>query len=441
MITLVGDKMSKQSQDFIKKNAYSFNKLEKKARVAGYRYVSEEFKDIDSEVNDITRKFYGSFMRNERKVVNTDTLKILGSALAKIESILNEYWQSVNVVFAGFKKQIVKNHQDVLIDIFGDQYMSMIEDILPGKSLSHGPKYKAMMELVSEDDRPLLERALNALSVEPEAYGDKYRIAKDYYDKASGAGHDYDWVEAYADLFKFAKHKNSFMKFAQGPDDPEIEIGDEDIILDIDLTASEKNILGIIISMWESYKKNLDKYMGLLDRAKLIDTGYVEIENERHELLASVFDRLRALKTMVDRIVGAGEDEGEFFDSTGLTFKNAYAKLDSFVYRLTMMFPPKVRAYVTKYYLDKMPRKFVPGDAPKWSATEDKFFELGEDYEAGSRSGVEEDGSDVMSFRDKEMKFVPRSFSFNASAKKRGITVNAEKQYEMAVKVLRNLKK
>ncbi len=406
----------KTNAKYIKKYAHSFKTFNKLAGGAGLKYMAQEFKDIESDMRQLQREYFQSFRGNKRTIADVGTLRIISNFLKKFRSDLHEYYNLSNGIFTNFKKSITAQNKSTLVEIFGKDYMQYMDEILPGRDLASGPKYKAMMDLVGGEDRELMEKALECLSKEPVAYGEKFQEISSYFNRLfEGKGPDvgtYNWIGNYGDLFKFAQKKvPSFFDIRHlfPGEGQEVEVGEE-VPLDIELKAPEKRKLEAICNLWDMFKKKMDKYVTLLDRAYAIDKGYMEIEAKRHEMLASIFDRLRALKYMTNSYIGDNESEGDFFDVTSLTFKNAFAKIDNWVYMLLNIFPSAIAEKLVKNFLKKLPRKFIPGDAPSFEAHEEKFFEGGKEYEKGERSGVEEDGANVIKEYSGPPGVLPRSY-------------------------------
>ena len=406
--------MNVVSNKDIKKYAFSFEKFNKVAANEGLRYLSLEFIDLESDINDFMKKYFQAFRDNKRTISDVGTLKIINGALIRIKGYLDNYYKISKELFVKFKKSIVRHDKKKLVSIFGEDYMEYMEDIIPGKNLSEGPKYKAMMELVAGEDRDLMEKALRCLFEEPIEYGVKYQDIVNYFNKLfSGkeeAGTNYNWVGIYGDLFKFAKIPSYFDVRRLFPGKgQEVEFGFES--LDIELTETEKRLLTEICNLWESYKNALDKLLPLTERAYQVDSGYTKLENERNESLHNIFDRLRTLKYMVGSFINDNNSEKEFYDKTGITFRNAYAKIDNWVYILLKTFPSNVSNYISKEFMKKLPRTIVKDDIPvvqvndrdlpnimepEFTDVEETFFERGNQYERGEISGTTEDGSEIL---------------------------------------------
>lgn len=408
------------SKKDIRRNAFSFEKFNKIAAGEGLRYLSLEFSELESDVNDFMKRYFQDFRDNKRTISDVDTLKIIHGALIRIKGYLDNYYKISKELFAKFKKSIIKHDRKKLVEIFGKDYMQYIEDIIPGKGLSEGPKYKAMMELVGGKDRELMERALNCLFEEPVEYGSKYQDIVLYFNKLfSGkedAGTNYDWVGVYGDLFKFAKIPSYFDVRRLFPGKgQEVEFGFES--LDISLTETEKRLLMEICDLWKTYKSALDKLLPLTERAYQIDKGYMLLEGQRNEGLHNIFDRLKALKYIVGSFISDGGSEKEFYERTGMTFKNAYAKIDNWVYILLKAFPSNVSNHIGKKFINKMPRTMVKDDVPVveesslmepevFTEKEEAFFDRGKQYEEGEISGTMEGPSEIL-YREKPERRLP----------------------------------
>jgi len=283
------------------------------------------------------------------------------------------------------------------------------------------------MELVGGEDRELMERALQCLFEEPVEYGTKYQEIVAYFNRLfSGeeeAGTNYNWVGVYGDLFKFAQIPSYFDVRRLFPGrGQEVEFGFES--LDISLTETEKRILTEICDLWKAYKDALDKLLPLTERAYQVDRGYTELENERNESLHNIFDRLRALKYMVGSYIADAGSEKDFYDKTGMTFRNAYAKIDNWVYILLKAFPSNVSNYITKEFMKKLPRTMVKDDVPAvqvsdkdlpyimepagFTDVEEAFFQSprAKQYEEGEISGTQEGDTEVL-YREKPERRLP----------------------------------
>jgi hypothetical protein len=375
------------------------------------KYMSAEFKELADEINQLHSHNYKNFRDNKRIVSDVNTLKIINHYLKAFRSNLDEYYLKSKALFDSFKKSIVKNDKASLVKIFGKDYMKYIDDILPGRDLASGYKYNALMELVNGDDRDLMEKALACIGKDLANYTDKYQEISGYFnDIFTGKKEtsDYEWLSKYQDLFKFAKIPSFFNISHLFPGGgQQVEFG-EPISLDIQLKEAERNMLKGICELFEYYKTNINKFLSLLDRAYTIDKGYMAVEDTRKEMLESTFDKIRALKHMLKSYIDDNGVEADFYDAIGLTFRNAFSTLDRYIYSLITVFPSSVSKEIAQKYLHKMPREHFPSDAPVWNETENKFFEAGKDYEAGERSGVEENGQDVLNFREKDVSTMVR---------------------------------
>jgi hypothetical protein len=405
----------------IKKYAFSFNKFNKIASGEGLRYLSLEFQELEDDVNELMSKYFKTYKDNKRAISDVGTLKIIHGSLVRIRNDLDNYHELSKELFRKFKKYIVSHDREKLKKILGDNYMEYMNDLIPGKNLSEGPKYKAMMELVSGKDRELMEKAMYCLFEAPLEYGAKYQEYVSYFNRLFKGDeeeriNDYSWIGVYGDLFKFAKlpsyfdvrnlFPGRFLPHEKPGAGQEVEIQEE--ALDINLTDAEKDILSEICSLWEKYKQRLDKMLPLVERAYVIDKGYNEIEKSRNESLHNIFDRIRAIKYMINSFISEGGSEKDFYDKTGFTFRNAFAKLDNWIYILLKVFPSDIANFISKHYINKLPRTMVKDDSPYFSDVEEGFFESKnvKDYESGNISGTEENGSEVI-YREKPESKLP----------------------------------
>jgi len=413
------------SKKDIQKYAYSFESFNKYARGEGLRYLALELGELEDDVNALLGTYFKSLRDNKRSISDVGTLKILHGALSRLKADLDNYHRSSKDLFAKFKRSIVNHDKKKLVEIFGKDYMSFMDDLVPGKGLAEGPKYKAMIDLVGGEDRELMERALACLFQEPEMYGARYQEFVTYFNKIfSGQGEsvdNYNWVGKYGDLFKFAALPSFFdvRKLFPGRGQS-VEFGEE--VLDINLTETEKSLLTNICELWGFYKNRFDKLIPLVDRAYLIDKGYMVLEKQRNEDLHNIFDRMRAMKYMLGSFIADGGTEQEFYDKTGLTFRNSYAKIDNWVYILLKVFPSRISNFISKEFMKKLPRTMTKDDKPTevqrilfdkpkpqpFTEKEQSFFDSKnvQEYEAGQRSGTQEGESEVI-YRERPESSLP----------------------------------
>lgn len=427
----------------IKKYSFSFdnfNSFNKEAAGEGLRYLGLEFSELEDDIGDLIKKYFKSLRDNKRAVADIGTMKIIHGSLVRIKGYLDNYYKISKELFSRFKKSIIQHDRKKLKKIFGPDYMEYIEELIPGKGLAEGPKYKALMELVSGEDRYLMEKALSSLFVEPVRYGDKYREFVLYFnDIFSGKEKpvdNYNWVNKYEDLFKFAALPAYFDVRRLFPGKgQEVEFKEEP--LDIRLSDIEKRILTEICELWRDYKVKLNSLMPLTERAYLVDKGYVELEKQRNEDLHSIFDRIRALKYMINSFIADGGSEKDFYDKTGLTFNNAYAKLDTWIYILLKVFPPKISDHISKNYIKKLPRTINREETPKietlFTEEEEDFFnnERVKEYEKGNISGTQEGESEILYRRKPENKLPAGGLSSYRGAS----------EFEKAIKILKESSK
>ncbi len=371
------------------KYALSFKRLNKEAQGNGLSYISSEFDELQGDVNSYISTYRSTYSQNKNKILDMDTMPIIEKGLTRFKDVLHKYWVESNKLFSDFKRMIVKNHFNEIVDNFGEDYIVEINKLFPGKDLS--AKYKILMELVRGDQKGIMEEALFALSGGPIVYGEFFQKVDTFYEANKDNKNKYEWVNNYTDLFKFAQLDNS--------EDEEIELGDEDIeFVDVTMTSKEIAILQAITQKWELNREYLDKFMNLLDRAFAIARGTIGNEKEQAETLESLFDRIRALKYMVMSFMKEGGSEKEFYNKTNLSFRNAKLQLDNMVYLLTTTMPGQVSSYIHKHFIKKMPKAQEKVD-PKIYDIEENFFDRGEDYEAGELSGItEDDGNESIVF-------------------------------------------
>lgn len=407
------------------KFALSFKRLDKKAQGNGLSYMANEFEELQNDVNDYISSYRSTYSQNKNKViVDVDTMNIIGRGLDRFKDVLHKYWSESNVLFSNFKKMIVKNHFNEIVNNFGEDYITEINKLFPGKDLS--AKYKILIELVRFDQKSVLEEALFSLSNGPMIYGEFYQKINSFYEANKDGKNKYEWVNNYVDLFKFAA--------AEGIDDEEIELGDEDIeFVDITLNTKELNLLETIIQRWELNKDYLDKFMNLLERAYLVAKGTAENSNEQADTLEGLFDRIRAIKYMVNSYMKEGGSEKTFYEATSLSFRNAKLQIDNMVYLLTTTMPGQISSYIHKHYINKLPKQKEKVD-PKMFDIEENFFNRGKDYEEGNLSGItEDDGDESIVFPENQGKVtrLPKSVMHS---------ITSSSNFDKAIKVLSNSK-
>jgi len=408
-----------------KENYTSSEELNKIATGESLKYLGLEFSELDQDINQLMNKYFQSFRDNKREIASISTLKIIHGALSRIKFYLDNYHSESKDLFYKFKESIVSHNKDKLIKIFGEDYQSFIDELVPGKDLGDSSKHKIMMELVGGEDKVLLEDTLRCLFEEPVSYGSKYQEIVSYFNYIfSGKGltvSDYNWIGKYNELFKFADIpsyfdvRNLFPGKSQGGE-PSGES------LDPDLTSKEKEILTEICSVWDKYKTKLDSLLPLTERAYLIDKSYKEVEEQRNEELHSIFDRIKAIRYIMKSFISEKGQERDFYETTGLTFKNAYAKVDSWVYVLLKVFPPNVSEFISKNFIKKPPRTMQKGDTP--------YFSEVKDYEAGEISDTEEEDTELL-YRETPENSLPSS----------GFDSHRSSEYDKSIIKLKKLSK
>lgn len=392
-------------------NFYLMNKI---AAVAGLAYLGQEFREIEHDITEIISRYRVDFSKDLSKYVSPEDVSISKRILERNIKLLDEFKNKIKSMVSNFIKSIERNHKKEIERHLGEDYETHLVNIISDPQSAYNPargsyiKYKMIFQLLSGEDRDLLNRVTKYIEHEVGIFGLKFEKQLDEIEKLKNIDRqvDYNWINNYRNLFKFAQE--------------EIELGDDDIeeitveSIGLKLRDNEKSSLKAMIELWKLYKDefNNSKYAKILetklDLIRKVTSGIIENEKSRAEMLESIFDRIRAIDKMLRSYIDDGNSEGEFFDKTGLTFSNAFSKLDIFVYTLSSMFP--ARTQVSKL-INKMPRKFNPYDEPKPDKHEEEFFERGEQYEKGIHSGIEEPekGEIIFDARDKKLPMHPRS--------------------------------
>ena len=343
----------------------SINKI---AATEGLRYVAYEFKSIENEIKEIVAAYRKDFSLNYKNKPKEEDLTTVIRVVDRNKSLLSEFKTKTKSMVGNFIKSIERNHRKEIVQHLGEDYEQYLAKLVGSPEEAYNPakgayiKYKLIFQLLSGDDKDLINRVTKYIEYEVKIYETKFSntIKEVEQIKMIGAGKDitdYSWVEKYQPLFKFAQDIIT-------PEEIE-EVNIESIGLK--LKDVEVKALKAIIELWKLYKTEFDnsKYAAILenrmDLLRRISGGFIEIEKKRNDMLESTFDSIRALHKYINDYIAQGNKEGEFFDFTGLTYANAFAKIDNFVYTLATLFPASARV---SRFIQKMPRKYNPSDAP-----------------------------------------------------------------------------
>ena len=343
-----------------------FNKF---AAKEGLRYVALEFKSIENELKEIVKAYRKDFSLNYKNKPSEDDMTTVLRILDRNKKLLNEFKTKIKSMVGNFIKSIERNHKKEIVQHLGEDYEQYLTSIISSPDEAYNPvkgayiKYKLIFQLLSGDDRDLINRVTKYIEYEVKIYENNFSNLRREIEQIRliGLGKDitdYSWTEKYKHLFKFAEEIIT----------PE-EIEDVNIkSIGLKLKDVEIKTLKAIIELWKLYKAEFDtsKFAAILenrmDLLRRISGGFVEIEKSRNDMLESTFDSIRALHKYINDYITDGNKEGDFYDITGLTFANAFAIIDKFVYSLATLFPASAKI---SRFLSKMPRTYKPSDAPK----------------------------------------------------------------------------
>lgn len=308
--------------------------------------ISNEFVLIDKELKLLINEYQDAedFIPN----INEEDLKLLIDIVDRNKKLLNEFKLKTKSIVGSFIVTVEKNHRKEIEKYLGTDYEEKLHHLMIDES--NDPKkgiyirYKFLFNLLSGSDRKIIDSITSYIEKKVKIYENKFDEQMTGIETLKiPAKQDYSWIKNYSKLFKFAGKKDLDIK----------SIG-------LKLKENEIQMLKVIVELWKVYEdefinsKSSRKFNEKWDELNIIvnDTNNKNIK--KNERLKFLIENIKNLYQILKKYIGDKGDEEGFFNVVGLTFNNAFAKLDMHLYTLSTLFPAYVG--ISKIIQDE-PRK------------------------------------------------------------------------------------